>query len=177
MRWLGHLLLWVGFVAAAYTSLSSLENPEDKWSTIAWPQYVVCLAVGAAGVAILRATRGANLDESMSEAEYTNVRESIDTLCKVVDRMVASDERVPSQVVQTIDDECSEPLARFAESRTAIIQRSGLDAYAKVMTEFASAERYINRTWSAAADGYIDEVDRSLNRVQQHLGRAKELLD
>ena len=51
-----------------------------------------------------------------------------------------------------------------------------MKVYADVMTEFASAERLVNRTWSAAADGYVDEVATSLQLAGRHLARAKELL-
>ena len=44
------------------------------------------------------------------------------------------------------------------------------------MTEFAAAERYVNRSWSAAADGYVDEVAASLDKADQHLKNAQELL-
>jgi hypothetical protein len=43
----------------------------------------------------------------------------------------------------------------------------GLDAYGEVMGLFASAERYLNRTWSASADGYVDEVDSALQKAQE----------
>jgi hypothetical protein len=51
-----------------------------------------------------------------------------------------------------------------------------MTVYADVMTEFAAAERYINRTWSAAADGYIDEVNASITRANQHLANARKML-
>jgi len=57
------------------------------------------------------------------------------------------------------------------------MHRFGLPAYAGIMTEFATAERSINRAWSASADGYIDEVWLSLDRAQRRMHRAKELFD
>ena len=32
-------------------------------------------------------------------------------------------------------------------------------------THFAAAERYLNRVWSASADGYIDEVNEYLQKA------------
>ena len=40
-----------------------------------------------------------------------------------------------------------------------------LIAYGEVMTDFAAAERYLNRVWSASADGYIDEVNEYLEKA------------
>ena len=45
------------------------------------------------------------------------------------------------------------------------------------MTQFASAERFVNRAWSAAADGYTTEAADSLQRAQDHLNQASQLMD
>jgi len=42
----------------------------------------------------------------------------------------------------------------------------GLQAYADVMSSFAAGERYLNRVWSASADGYIDEVNAYMEKAQ-----------
>ena len=40
-----------------------------------------------------------------------------------------------------------------------------------------SIERsYVNRSWSAAADGYIDEVSASLDRAREHVLHAQRLV-
>ncbi len=44
-------------------------------------------------------------------------------------------------------------------------QQYGLQAYADIMSSFAAAERYLNRCWSASADGYVDEVHTYLDRA------------
>ena len=38
-----------------------------------------------------------------------------------------------------------------------------LQAYTDVISYFASGDRYLNRVWSASADGYIDEVTTYLD--------------
>jgi hypothetical protein len=76
-----------------------------------------------------------------------------------------------------IDRELVDDLGRFAELRESIIPEFGLDHYAQVMTEFALAERTVNRAWSASADGYVDEVQACLERATQHLAAAGEKLD
>ena len=57
------------------------------------------------------------------------------------------------------------------------MQRFDLKTYADVMTEFASAERSINRAWSAAADGYIDEINLCIDRSYDHLGQVRDFLE
>jgi hypothetical protein len=68
-------------------------------------------------------------------------------------------------------------LGRFAELREVLVSEFGLDHYAKIMTEFALAERTINRVWSASADGYVDEVRTSLARAGSHVSAARQRLD
>lgn len=177
MRSLGHLLLWTGFLAAAFASVCRLEQADDKWSTVLWNWYAVSMTVGIVGVILLRRVRrDVHVDEARTEAEYSAIQLSLAQVASIVDNLCQRREHVPAEVLRCIDDECAEPLAQFAESRQALVKRFGLNVYASVMTEFASAERYINRSWSAAADGYVDEVAASLDRANQHLGNAKNLL-
>jgi hypothetical protein len=80
-------------------------------------------------------------------------------------------------VIEWIDDRCVPDLNGFADNREAIANRFGPLAYAEVMTEFASGERYLNRAWSAAADGYVDEVADCIQHADGFLREACELLD
>ncbi len=177
MKPIGHAFLWSGFIAAAFTSLCRLEQTGDKWSTIPWLWYAVAVGVGFTGVVILRlADRRDSQDDSKTEIRYSEVTKSLHAVSETIERLCGQSNIKLSEVLRVIDDECAEPLAQFAESRDSIIRRFGLDAYAEVMTEFASAERYINRSWSASADGYVEEVAASLSRANQHLGKAKQIL-
>jgi Mg2+ and Co2+ transporter CorA len=177
MRALGHLLLWIGFLAGAFCSVYQLEVVDQKWATIPWAWYTLSLCIGVVGVALLRhAKREDHADDAKTDAEYSVIQRSLDRVSETVQRISSQSEHVPAEVLRAIDDECVEPLDDFAESRQALVKRFGLTVYADVMTEFASAERYINRSWSAAADGYVDEIAISLNRANQHLHKAKDLL-
>jgi hypothetical protein len=177
MRYLGHLLLWAGFLAGAFVSLSRLEQDGSKWATISWVWYAVFISVGIAGVVLLRfADRHSAADDAKTDAEYSVIQQSLAKVAEIVDRLCEEREHVPSHVVRCIDDECAEPLADFADARQALVKRFGMAVFADVMTEFAAAERFVNRSWSAAADGYVDEVASSLQRAQQHLRRAQALL-
>jgi hypothetical protein len=172
---LGHVLLWAGFLGAAFSAVIRTEQA-DKWSTIPWPWYLISLAVGFVGVVLLRRAKSlAASDEAKTESEYSMVRDSLDAVTSSVGLLRAVDRR-PAEVLRFIDERCAEPLSEFAESRQSIVKRFGMKVYAEVMTEFATAERMINRSWSAAADGYVDEIAASLRRADSHLHRAQELL-
>jgi hypothetical protein len=170
------MLLWRGFLVAAYSSVVRREL-EDKWSTIPWIWYVIALAVGFIGVVLVRRSKKHDdSDEARTETEYAVVRRSLGSVANLVERLSEKRDRTLAEVLHCIDHECVDPLSDFAESRQAMVKRFGLMVYADVMTEFASAERLINRSWSAAADGYVDEVASSLKQADQHLKRARELL-
>jgi hypothetical protein len=177
MRLMGHLLLWAGFLAAAFASVCRLENADSKWQTIPWVWYGLSMIVGIVGIVLLRnANLEADADDERTGVEYSVVQRSLDTVASIVSGLSETRPQIPSEVLRCIDDQCAQPLSDFADARQALVKRFGLKVYADVMTEFASAERYVNRTWSAAADGYVDEVAASLDRANHHLQNARELL-
>jgi hypothetical protein len=177
MRPLGQFLLWAGFLAAAYSSVCRLEQTDDKWATIPWLWYTAAMIVGIMGIVLLRtAKRQHQADDVKTEAEYSIVRQSLEQIALVVGRLCDQTEYQPAAVLRCIDDQCAQPFSDFADSRSSLVKKFGMKVYADVMTEFASAERYVNRSWSAAADGYVDEVKASLVRANLHLQKARKLL-
>jgi hypothetical protein len=58
-----------------------------------------------------------------------------------------------------VDELLTGPVTDFAEGRQALIDVFGIGPYAEVMGPFSHAERYLNRAWSASADGYRDEAE------------------
>ena len=176
--WTGQLLLWSGFIAAAFVSVRQQEFAEDKWSTVEWPWYVGAMVVGAIGAVMIRKSKAASEQSSSKvEAQYSVLETQLNVLRQAVSELrTMCDHVAPSQMVKLIDDRCAEPFAEFADSRNALVQRFGLQGFADVMTQFASGERFVNRAWSASADGYMDEVSRSLERADFHLQSASEKL-
>jgi len=183
MRSIGQLLLWCGFLGGAFCAVLRLEPPDEgpgvsDWATIPWPWYLVSVCVGVAGVVMLRIVRQRDKqDDGKTEFEYSTVQTSLETVSAVVARLCAYSTIDPRAILAAIDDECVEPLAEFANARQALVKRFGMNTYADVMTEFASAERFLNRAWSAAADGYVDEVRSSLNRANVHLCSTRHILE
>ena len=136
------------------------------------------MAAGVVGIVFLRqAKQQDDSDDEQTEAEYSVIQSSLARISTGVNTLCESTQTSPGHVLNFIDNEIVEAFADFAEARQSLIKRFGIAVYADVMTEFASAERYVNRTWSAAADGYIDEVNASIQRANQHLTKARELLN
>ncbi len=154
-------------------------NIEKKWPTVRWLWYGLSMALGLAGVALLRSTaKSADQDSGRVEAEYSTITNSLAELNERVAKLGGSlDTMKPAEVVQYIDDRCAEPFADFADARNALVQRFGLQAFAEIMTQFASAERFVNRAWSASADGYMNEARDCVTRATTHLKEASSLLN
>ena len=177
MRPCGHLLLWIGFLSAAFWSVFRMEVADNKWSTIPWGWYFGSVVIGVIGIVLLRrADRQVHADHTQTEAEYSVIQQSLAVLVATVGKLSSNRQHIPSEVLRCIDEECAPTFAEFADARRALIKRFGLQEYADVMTEFAAAERYVNRSWSAAADGYVDEVAVSLDKADRHLQNAQKLL-
>jgi len=68
-------------------------------------------------------------------------------------------------------------LALFVNSRESMIPVYGLQEYADVMNDFAGGERYVNRAWSASADGYVDETWHCVEVARGRLARARDRLE
>lgn len=182
MRVIGQILMWSGFLGGAFCSVLRTGPPEGAasgsgWSTIPWMWYLASVIVGVAGVVLLRLSAAKDSqDDGMTESEYSTVQRSLEDVSAVVARLCSQAVSDPRIIVDAIDDECVEPLAEFANARQALVKRFGMNVYADVMTEFASAERFLNRAWSAAADGYVDEVEDCLNRANSHLSSTRQII-
>ncbi|MGI9471317.1 MAG: hypothetical protein ACR2NZ_07300 [Rubripirellula sp.] len=193
MRAIGQILLWGGFLGAAFCSVLRLAPPSEMtpeptaetdqvvsdWATIPWVGYGTSMLFGVAGVVLLRtASKRDHHDDAKTEAEYSVVQSSLASVSSVVQGLCDDESDIdPARILRAIDDQCAEPLSDFADARQSLVKRYGMNTYAEVMTEFASAERFLNRAWSAAADGYVDEVRSSIERSNGHLGNARKLLN
>ena len=182
MKIIGQILMWSGFLGGAFCAVLRAGPPEGAasgsgWSTIPWLWYLLSVTGGVVGVILLRVAASKDKqDDGVTEFEYSTVQRSLEEVSSVVARMCSQAVSDPRVVVSVIDNECLEPLADFANARQALVKRFGMTIYADVMTEFASAERFLNRAWSAAADGYVDEVEDCLDRANSHLANTREII-
>ena len=168
---LGYLLIVAGFLGGALAAV--LETRE-----VPWEGFLAALAIGAAGVALVRlTTRQAAREEDKLAANIQNIRQS---LGRVVENITALDQEKesfnPYDLRHRIDELFPEDLATFVEAREAISHLYGLQSYADVMSIFASGERYLNRVWSASADGYINECHTYLPKAREQFAAALEQL-
>jgi len=171
MRKLGHLLMWFGFLATAFVAMQQSDQ-------VNWINYILTGLVGLAGVILLRRTQGAAAREtSVVRSNLATLERSLSIALGAVRQLITSREQVfVYDVHGRIDAEIAAEMANFADARESMIHGLGLSEYAEVMDHFARGERFLNRAWSASADGYVDEVWKSLATCEAELRVADDTL-
>ena len=171
MNRIGLILISTAFLIGAYVSV--LHETEVNWTPL-----LIAFAVGMAGVALARiGTKAKATSSDVLESNLTVVGQSLDNIVLHVSALNSEKETIPTyDMGKEIDSRVLEDLNNFVESRSAITHTYGLQAYAEVMTHYAGGERYLNRVWSASADGYVNEVKDYLERSLEQFQIAKEKL-
>jgi len=154
-------MVTLGFIAAALAAVVD----EDA---VRWLWYIPAIGLGVAGVTTIRIN---DVRQSKTEHHVTANIETVESsLARINDNInkLNSDKNSINtyDMRYRIDELFLEDLAMFVDARESLAHRYGLAAYADVMSCFAAGERYLNRVWSASADGYIDEVNAYLDKAQ-----------
>lgn len=168
---LGYALIIAAFLAGAF--LASLHARE-----IDWLYFLPVLAVGAVGVVILRRAQHAAVSSSEVVDENRQVLEQcLDRIAGELDEMDGNRDAIPPYELRfEIDRRFRDDLMRFADARMTLAHLFGLQKYADIMSHFAAGERYLNRVWSASADGYQDEALTYISKARTQFHDAKRLL-
>ena len=171
MKLVGFLMVTAGFIAAALAAVVD----EDA---VQWWWYVPALAVAVAGVTAIR------IDDARHSKTEHHVAANIETVLSSLERVAANIKQLDADkhsidtydMRHRIDELFVEDLEQFVDARESIAHRYGLAAYGDVMTRFAAGERYLNRVWSASADGYIDEVNAYLEKAKDQFADSLDLV-
>lgn len=169
MRRAAYALIALSFLASAYVAVLDVREVD-------WPLLVGALAPGVLGLVLVRVAKAQEAgDVQRRTASLQKLETSMGEIVRLVDALWDEREEVGAyDFKDRIDAELVGPIGEFVEAREAMIDAFGLQAYADVMSEFASAERFLNRAWSASTDGYIDEVTRSLERSREQFHSAAQ---
>jgi len=168
---IGQLMVASAFLVAAF--ITSLDK-----NLVNWQIYVPAMFIGVLGIFIIRhADRKEAQSEGVLTTNLTNIEQS---LARIVDNLIAlnnNKETIPTYEMRfEIDKLFRDDLTLFADARKSLGHRYGLQPYAEVMSAFAAGERYINRIWSASADGYVEEVNQYLTKAQNMFIDANDKL-
>ena len=145
---------------------------------IKWSLYIPAFIVGAVGVAAIR------IDDNRHKKTEHHVTSRIETVFSSLEKIVANIKKLNADkhsvdtydMRHRIDEMFIEDLETFVEARESIIHRYGLSVYGDVMSSFAAGDRYLNRVWSASADGYIDEINVYLDKAQEQFIHSHQKL-
>ena len=167
MRSIGFILVTVGFIAAALASVVD-EN------VVRWLWYIPALGLGAAGLVLIK------MEHTLQSKTEHHVASRIETVDSSLEKIAANINKLNAEkhsintydMRYRIDELFIDDIDNFVDARESIAHRYGLATYGEVMSMFAAGERYLNRVWSASADGYIDEVNTYLEKAREQFSES-----
>lgn len=169
MKRLGYLLLAAGFLVAAFAT--ALDARATEWLLF----LPAAIAAGAGVLLVKRQAYNEACAESVLSANRAELSESLRNIVAVLDELVSTGGATDFR--RQIDERLRDDLRRFADARESLVHLFGLQTYADIMSEFAAGERYVNRVWSASADGYTDEATAYLERAAAQFRDAQARLE
>lgn len=169
MKNIGLILITIGFLAG---SLACVVKPEE----VEWTYFIISMAVGVVGVVLAHAGhKKIHTSEEILNKNISSVETSLENIVKNITDLNSQKDSINTYDVRfKIDELFPNDLSAFIEARHSISHVFGLVAYGEIMSSFAAAERYLNRVWSASADGYIDEVNTYIERAKEQFTESLE---
>ncbi len=159
MKKIAYLLLVAGFLLGAYATALDAQNVD-------WNLFAFAAVAAVVGVFIAkREDRSVARSASVLELNRSELNESISNVVQDLSRMTDGTPAKGEELRDWIDEKLRPDLRRFAEARQSMVHLFGLQTYADIMSNFAAGERYVNRVWSASADGYDGEAEKYLGRA------------
>jgi hypothetical protein len=167
---IGFFLLAGGFLAGAYATALDVEH-------VNWQIFAVAALGAIAGLVMIKRAAAAHAQsDEVLEMNRGELRDSIANVVRDLCEIVEDREARGPALRNAIDLRLRNDLRRFADARESMVHLFGLQTYADIMSSFAAGERYINRVWSASADGYDEEAESYLVRAAEQFADAQEQL-
>jgi len=170
MKNVGYVLLAAGFLTGAYATSLDVQN-------VNWTLFVAAAVAAIAGLTIAKtqASAMARSDEVL-ELNRGELRESLHNIVRDLGEITSGTATKGAELRDRIDLKLRDDLRRFADARSSMVHLFGLQTYADIMSSFAAGERYINRVWSASADGYDGEAATYLEKAAGQFADAQRQL-
>lgn len=167
MKGIAYVLLCGGFLVGAYATALDVD-------AVNWTLFCIAAIAAIAGVIIAkRADRAMATSGSVLETNRHELNDSIGNIVRDLGEMTDGTSAKGEVLRNWIDDKLRPDLRRFVEARQSMVHLYGLQTYADIMSEFAAGERYVNRVWSASADGYDGEAETYLGRAVEQFKHAQ----
>lgn len=170
MKGFGYFLLAAGFLAGAYVTALDVEN-------VNWATFGAAAAAAVAGLVMFKRQASALARSTeLLELNRGELRESIQNIVRDLEDLNGGKAKEGAALRDKIDLKLRNDLRRFADARESMVHLFGLQTYADIMSSFAAGERYINRVWSASADGYNEEASTYLKKAASQFAEAQKQL-
>ena len=170
MKRIGFFLLAGGFLAGAYATALDVQ-------IVNWQIFVVAALAAGAGLTLIKRAEAAHAQsDAVLELNRGELRDSIANVVRDLGEIVEDRAARGSALRDAIDLRLRNDLRRFAAERESMVHLFGMQTYADIMSSFAAGERYINRVWSASADGYDEEAENYLLKAAEQFADAQEQL-
>ena len=170
MKAIGYILLVLGFLFGAFATALDVEN-------VNWTLFAVAAVGGVLGLTLIKRAAAAHAtSDEVLELNRGELRESIDNIGRDLLEIKNDASLKGASLREAIDLRLRTDLRRFADARESMVHLFGLQTYADIMSSFAAGERYINRVWSASADGYEGEAATYLEKAAAQFAEARTQL-
>jgi hypothetical protein len=137
-----------------------------------WPVFGVGIAMSVGGAVLLRRQAAGRVGDTEGDG-ITDVASLRAALAGVGEDLEALAQRpVDDALKLALEGILLDKLMPAVEARGLLLQAHGVEAHAKVFTPVATAERCMNRAWSALVDGVPEETSSELGKARAHLGSA-----
>ena len=170
MKEFGYVLVAAGFLGGAFATTLDVQN-------VNWILFAGTAGAAFIGLVLYKRQIGAMArSEEVLEMNRVELRESIANVVNDLGEIMQGEITQGDVLRDRIDLKLREDLRRFADARESMVHLFGLQTYADIMSNFAAGERYINRVWSASADGYDEEANAYLKKAAGQFDEAKQQL-
>lgn len=171
MKKSGFLLITVAFLGGSLVSV--IHATEVKWS-----YFGIAFALGVLGVILARlGSHRMSRDKDKLSSNIQDIVDSLERIVKNTTQLNADKLTIFTYDMRhRIDELVAADIIIFADARESLKALYGLGTFAEVMGHFATGERYLNRVWSASADGYIDEVNAYIEKSQSQFRQALDII-
>ncbi len=172
MKIFGLILMTTGFI---YSALLAVMNKE----IVNWNYFIPAMAIAILGVILIRVSiKKQQQGESKVSLDINTIKESLNNIAHNIKSFNQNKKSINVYDIHGMIDEIFiDDIENFLKARESIIHKYDMQSYSDLMNHFAAGERYLNRTWSASADGYIDEAYTYIEKAKEQFLIAKEHFD
>ena len=168
MNKLGTLLIYIGTITGLTAAARIPPHFIYFWSSVG------ILIIGIL-LKNIRGRSGSRVSNAMSVEE---LRGHLLNAFREVQTLTAAREVMNIKAFHDrIDRIINEHLFHFGHNASTMKSMFGISGYNSVMVHYALGERYINRVWSASADGYPEEAFDYLEKAEPEFKDALEMID